>query len=95
LIGPQEKHRNLKRDKDSKDFFPEVLLLVKIPQKLVWEETFYRIFIEFYRVHSFGSKDFVEKIYIGIKFSKIPMNFLSIKRGLNISRVVRFFSLVQ
>jgi hypothetical protein len=47
LIGPQEKHRNLRRDKDSKDFFHEILSLVKIPLKLVWKEAFHRNFIGF------------------------------------------------
>ena len=72
MIGPQEKHRNLRRDKDSKDFFHEVLSLIKIPPKLVWKEAFHR-------VHSFDSKCFVGKFSIGIKSSKISMNFLSIK----------------
>uniref|UniRef100_I1P6G4 Uncharacterized protein n=1 Tax=Oryza glaberrima TaxID=4538 RepID=I1P6G4_ORYGL len=45
LIGPQEKHRNLRRDKDSKDFFHEVLPLVKIPPKFISEEAFHRNFI--------------------------------------------------
>ena len=76
MIGPQEKHRNLRRDKDSKDFFHEVLPLVKIPPKLVWEEAFHRNFIGFHRVHSFDSKGFVGKIPIEIKFSKIFTNFL-------------------
>jgi hypothetical protein len=66
----------LRRDKDSKDFFHEVLPLVKIPPKLVWEEAFHRNFIGFHRVHSFDSKGFVGKIPIGMKSSKIPMNFL-------------------
>jgi hypothetical protein len=34
LIGPQEKHRNLRRDKDSKYSFHEVLPHVKFPAKL-------------------------------------------------------------
>ena len=76
MIGPQEKHRNLRRDKDSKDFFHEVLPLVKIPPKLIWEEAFHSNFIGFHRVYSFDSKGFVGKIPIGIKSSKIPMNFL-------------------
>ena len=33
LIGPQEKHRNLWRDKDSNDSFHEVLPHVKFPPK--------------------------------------------------------------
>jgi hypothetical protein len=75
LIRPQEKHRNLRRDKDSNDFFHEVLPLVKIPSKLIWEEAFHRNFIG-NRVHSSNSKDFVGKIPIEIKSSKIHMNFL-------------------
>ncbi len=75
MIGPQERHSNLRRDKDSKDFFHEVLPLIKIPPKLIWEEAFYRNFIEFHRVHSFDSKGFIGKIPIGIKSSKISMNF--------------------
>ena len=76
MIGPQEKHRNLRRDKDSKDFFHEVLPLVKIPPKLVWEEAFHRNFIGFHIVHFFDSKGFIGKIPIEIKFSKICINFL-------------------
>ncbi len=67
---------NLRGDKDSKDFFHEVLPLVKIPPKLIWKEAFYRNFIGFHKVHFFDSKDFVEKILTGIKSSKIFMNFL-------------------
>ncbi len=67
---------NVRRDKDSNDFFHKVLPLVKIPPKLVWEEAFHRNFIGFHRVHSFDLKGFVGKILIGIKSSKIPMNFL-------------------
>ena len=69
-----EKHRNLRRDKDSKDFFHEVESLVKIPPKLVWEEAFHRNFIGFHKVHS--SKGFVGKNPIEIKSSKISINFL-------------------
>ncbi len=76
MIGPQEKHRNLRRDKNSKDFFYEVLHLIKIPPKLVREEAFHRNFIGFHRVHSFDSKDFVGNISIEMKSSKIPINFL-------------------
>lgn len=61
----------MRRDKDSKDFFHEVLPLVKIPPKLVWEEAFHRNFIGFHRVHFFHLKGFVEKIPIEIKSSKI------------------------
>jgi hypothetical protein len=53
LIGPQEKRRNLRRDKDSKDFFHEVLPLVKIPLKLALEEAFHRSFIGFHRIIPF------------------------------------------
>jgi hypothetical protein len=76
LIGPQEKHRNLKRDKDSNDSFHEVLPHVKFSPKLTWEESFYRNFIGFNRIHSFDSKGYIEKISIGMKSSKIVMNFL-------------------
>jgi hypothetical protein len=34
LIGPQEKHRNLMRDKDSNDFFMRFYLLLKFLQNL-------------------------------------------------------------
>lgn len=67
MIGPQEKYRNFRRDKDSKNLFHEILPLVKNPPKLVWEEAFHRNFIEFHRVHSFDSKSFIEKIPIEIK----------------------------
>ena len=73
---PQEKYKNLRRDKDSKDSFHEVLPHVKFPPKLTWEESFHRNFIGFHRIHSFDSKGYIRKITIEMKFSKIPMNFL-------------------
>ncbi len=76
LIGPQKKHRNLRRDKDSKDSFHEVLPYVKFPPKLAWKESFHRNFIGFHKIHSFNSNSYIGKIYIGMNSSKIPMNFL-------------------
>jgi hypothetical protein len=48
----------------------------KFPPKLAWEEAFHRNFIGFHRIHSFDLKGYIGKIPIGIKSSKIPMNFL-------------------
>ncbi len=83
LIVPQEKHRNLKRDKDSKDSFHEVLPLVKFSPKLTWEEAFHWNFIGFHEVHSFHSKGYVEKNHIKVKSSKITMNFVLNQRAIN------------
>jgi glycyl-tRNA synthetase beta subunit len=75
LIGPQEKHRNLRRDKDSKETFHEVLPHVKFPPKLAWNEAFHKNFIGFQMVRSFDSKSYIGKNPIGMKSYKIPMIF--------------------
>ena len=76
LIEPQEKHRNWMREIDLKENYQEVLPHVKFSPKLAWEEAFHRNFLGFHRIHSFDSKGYIGKIPIGIKSSKIPMNFL-------------------
>lgn len=43
LIGRQEKHRDLRRDEDSKETFHEVGPRVKFLLKLAWNKTFHRI----------------------------------------------------
>ena len=64
----------MRRDKDSKDSFHEVLPHVKFPPKLTWEKTIHRNFIGIYRIHFFDSKGYIGKNPIGMKSSKIPMD---------------------
>ena len=76
MIKSQEKHQNLRRNKDLKDSFHEVLPYVKFSLKIVWEEAFHRNFIWFYRIYSFDSKGYIGKFSIEIKSFKFFMNFL-------------------
>ncbi len=64
LIRPQEKHRNLRKDKDSMDFFYAVVSYIKFSPKLAWEEIFRRNFKGFYRIYFFNSKGYIGNIHV-------------------------------